>query len=155
MPLRLVRKAVSQLVADLLGTPPSVQQLLHHCVQLDIAGQLPRAWSEAPAQSAPVCGKRPIGTGRRIGVAAKFAADGGRIAAELARDHPCRPAQTMQIGDADAFILGQEPCRHRGRRHADRPVVVLAALVAETTPVSPVLTGRTVNPDPSARLGIR
>jgi hypothetical protein len=28
----------------------------------------------------------------------------GRVAAELARDHPGRPAQTMQVGDADAFI---------------------------------------------------
>ena len=43
--------------------------------------------------------------------------------------------------------------------HVLRPLgapffVVLAALVAETTPVSPVLTGRTVNPDRPTRLGI-
>src|SRR5271163_432786 len=154
MPLRLAREAAAQLVADLLGTPPPVQQLLHHCAQLKIGSQLARSWSRTAAQGASVCGEWPVGAGDGVGVAAQFPADRGRVAAELARDHPCRPAQAMQVGDADAFILGQEPRRGWGWRRGDGPVVVLAALVAETTPVSPVLTGRTVNPDQPTRLGI-
>src|ERR1700756_4601833 len=102
---------VAQLVADLLGTPPPVQQLLHHCAQLKIGSQLGRSWSRAAAQGASVRGERSVGAGDGIGVAAKFAADGGRVAAELASDRPFRPAQAIQVGEADAFVLGQKPRR--------------------------------------------
>jgi hypothetical protein len=89
---------------------------LHHCAQLKIGSQLGRSWSRTAAQGASVRGEWPVAAGDGIGVAAKFAANRGRVTAELARDQPFRPAQTMQVGDADAFILGQEPRRDRGRR---------------------------------------
>src|SRR6202048_1142134 len=154
MTLRLPREAVAQLVADLLGTPPPVQQLLDHCAQHDIGSQLGRSWSRTAAQGASVRGEWPVGAGDGIGVAAKFPADGGRVAADLAGDRPHRRAQAMQVGDADAFILGTEPRRGWGRRGGEGAGVALTALVAETTPVSPLLTGRTVNPDQPTRLGI-
>src|ERR1700687_4630952 len=120
------------MLADLFGAPATVEQLLHHCPQLDIHGQLAWPGPGSTAGCAPVRRVWVIRAASRVGVAAQLSADRRRSSSQLACDRAYGSAEPMQIGDVQSFVLGEEPRRDHRRRRTYRTVGVYATVDAHS-----------------------
>ena len=144
-------------MSDLLGTPPSLEPVLHELAQLDVGDELARLRPCPPLLGQPLRRVRAVRAAVRIDVAAQLPAHRRRIAAQLAGDRPHAFTGTAQVRDAHPLVLGQEPCRDlplpRNTDHG-RIVQPPTAAAGDCSAVSPTFARPPVDTDDPARLRV-